>query len=459
MREKFIRAAFCPPTGAWEGNLPSRLTDEVFCALKEVGINRIIGYGLDGRKETQRKILDFCEKYGIKYYPFLAVFEEYLREDSGKSGKAFCDLTEEEIKTLDARLITDVSEWTKEPAFGGIFFMDEKGYLSFPGMAHAKEVWDKHFSAWEFHFNFYSYSIDEHWFWGGQSAEKRKNVPFPLTGDLEIVFENRFRYYDKLVESLLSKAHFEFLSCDKYPFECFWREIPTSVHVGLFELNAFFAIKKKKYHSKFYNYMQVGTWEQNVPRKMTEAEMALQMHVTAAYGNEGFAYFPACFPLDWVGNVTQRQGAALVDIDGKPTEVWKWTKRLNTFFRTIEEDILNSDFLGTSEYGVYKNGFQEDDIRALPDQECIFRGKLPDLCRYKEKIEVYTTNCLMVSVFQRKNKKRYYLVNLSTVYGNEVSMILPHGKYEVFGVEMQFVTDEKIELTLNPGYGVYVKEL
>lgn len=461
MKKEFIQAAFCAPTGEWtEKNAPSRLTDEVFGALKELGINRLFSFGMDGRKETMEKSLRLCEKYGIRYYPTLRVFDEYLRVDSDEKGKAFSELSQAELAALDAQFIADVSAWTKEPAFGGIFFMDERGYLSFEGMAHAKKVWDEHFSNWEFCFNFFSYSINDQWFWGGQGAEERKDVPFSLTGDMEILFKNRFRYYDVLVEGLLSKAHFEFLSQDKYPFECFWKEVPTSVHIGLFELNAFFSLKKRKYDSKFYNYMQAGTWEENVPRKMTQAETALQMHVTAAYGNDGFAYFPACFPLDWSGNTTERQDAAFIDIDGKTTKNWQWVKELNGFFSRIQEDVLDAEFLGVSEYGVYDNGFTEAEIADLPDNECIFRGVLPDMCRYREgSVSVTASNGLMLSVFEREAKRRYYLVNLSTVYSNTVCVNLPDGEYIVERLNETINIKDNLNITLAPGEGVYVKAL
>ena len=129
--------------------------------------------------------------------------------------------------------------------------------------------------------------------YGENSVSHVIKKPFELKGDLEIVFKNRFKFYDKLVEGLLQKAKFDYISQDKYPFEGFWKEVPSSVHVALFELNAYFAEKKKKYGCKFYNYMQAGQWATDTERKhMTRGELNLQAHVTAAYGNEGFAYFP-----------------------------------------------------------------------------------------------------------------------------------------------------------------------
>ena len=77
--KEFIQAIFCAPTGKFDDlPYPSRVTDEVFSALKEAGINRIFGFGYDIRRETQEETLRFCEKYGIKYLPTMRSFGKYI---------------------------------------------------------------------------------------------------------------------------------------------------------------------------------------------------------------------------------------------------------------------------------------------------------------------------------------------------------------------------------------------
>lgn len=462
-KKEFIQAIFCAPTGKYD-NLPypSRLTDEVFKALKEAGINRIFGFGYDIRKETQIKTLELCEKYGIKYLPTMECFGRYV--DFG-----WVDLTQEEKKNLDERFIKEVGEYVGYPAFAGVFFGDEAGYLSFEGVAHAKKIFDDNYSSLEFHFNFFSYSINDAIFWGGMAGavngEPKREKPFELKGDTAITFANRFNFYDKLVEGLLSKAKFEFISQDKYPFEGFWKEVPTSVHVALFELNAFFAEKKRKYGCKFYNYMQAGQWMTGTPRKhMTKGEAALQAHVTAAYGNDGFAYFPGCFPIDYTFNPDMKyseEGAGgLIDMYGNKAEVYDWVKELNEFFALIQDDILSSELKGVTSYGEYYNGFTKDEIKDLPDNECIFRGVLPNELRFVDDgVNVVSENEIMLSVFVRGEKRRYYAVNLSSVFKNKVKMTFPAGEYEVIRNTTKLLSDGMVELTLNDGEGIYIKEL
>ena len=461
--KQFVQAVFCAPTGAYEDKpYPSRLTDEVFQALADAGINRIFAFGYDSRIETIEKTFELCEKYGIRYYPTPQAANDYVRILQGENGeKPFSELTEEEIVELDQKFVAEIEPMTKKAAFGGIFFSDEAGYLSFEGIAHAKQVFDQYFNDYEFHTNFYSYSINDAIFWGGMGGVVPEKLPFKLEGDMAITFENRFTYYDKLVEGLLSKAPFEFVSQDKYPFECFWPTVPTSVHVALFELNAYFNEKKKKYGNKFYNYMQVGQWDGG-NRLMRFSEMALQMHVTAAYGSEGFAYFPGCFPLDYAGIESyasgENGGSSLIDINGNKTVFCDWLKELNSFFTGIEEDILSSTHLGVTAYGLYRNGFTEEAIKNLPDNECIFRGEVPKELQYESGIMIDSDNEVLVSVFERAGKKRYYLVNLSTVCDCKLAVVLPKGQYRMYSLEGERTISNEVGLEISSGQGVYILE-
>lgn len=465
--KRFIQAIYCAPTGENKAkNLPDRVTDEVFSALAEAGINRIIGNVYDGREDTRQRTAELCEKYQIQYFPSPKTAEEYARILPGKNGeKPFTELTEQEKEDLDARFVAEIQKLSEYPAFTGIFLQDEAGYMSFEGIARAKKVFDKHFKEYEFHNNFFSYSINEEIFWGGMNGKAPKEVPFKLEGDLAITFENRFNFYDKLVEGLLTKAPFEFLSQDKYPFENFWPKVPTAVHVALFELNAYFNEKKKKYGSKFYNYMQVGEWVDNDVRQMTFAEMALQMHVTAAYGSDGFAYFVGCFPLDFLNGYDKSRieragygGCGLIDLNGQRTRFCDWLVELNRFFSQIEDDILSSEHLGVASYGTYHNGFEIEKLGDIPSGECVYTGGLSDMLRYESDIQVKCDNEVMVSTFEKNGKKRYYLVNLSTVYDNVLQVELPQGKYAMRELNEYKQIEPIFEMTLKPGCGAYIIE-
>ena len=118
LNDKFVSAIFCAPTGEYE-NYPSRLTDEVFAALKNMGINRIFGYGFDSRAETVERTFELCEKYGILYYPTPSACGRYVRLTGDK---AYWKLSEAERKQLDYDFVAEVAALAEHKAFGGIMF-------------------------------------------------------------------------------------------------------------------------------------------------------------------------------------------------------------------------------------------------------------------------------------------------------------------------------------------------
>lgn len=465
---EFISAVFCPPTGPWDG-VPNRLSDSVFRTLKEIGVNRIFAYGMDNRSETIERTFEQCEKFQIGYLPCVQAAGEYCRVLPGNEGeKPWGELNKSEKKALDDKFVQQIQRYASYPSFAGITFCDECGYLMFPGIAHAKRVFDKHFPGYEFHANFFSYSINEEIFWGGMAfhgqpaALNAVKVPFPLTGEMEIKFANRFCFYDRLVEGLLSKTHFEVISQDKYPFEEFWLTVPTSVHVALFELNAFLKLKSKKYGSRFYNFMQVGQWCKT-GRKMTFGEMALQVNVTVAYGAAGFGWFPGVFPLDWRDEPSMEEGrqggASFIDINGHPTKYVLWVKELNDFMKPFAQELLESELLGVESYGDYDNGFDWETVKTLPDAECIYHGQLPDMLLYTEPgMMVRCSNQIMVATFVKNGKKRYYIVNLSSVYDNTLKLTLPGIGYTVQEMNHAYFANSMIETTIKPGCALYIKE-
>lgn len=466
--KEFIKAIFCAPTGPYEElNLPSRLTEDVFKALKEVGINRIFGYGYDDRRETKIATLKLCEKYNIGYCPTLSSFSPYITIESEKR-KAFNNLSEEEMENYDEALINEGKSYLPYKAFKGVFFGDEAGYLSFNGIAHAKKVFSKNFPNLEFHFNFFSYSINEPIFWGGMELSRNPNLqykkPFELTKENSITFKNRFNFYNLLVDHLLSQTHFEYISQDKYPFEPFWKEINNSVHVALFELNAFFAKKKRQYGFNFYNYLQAGQWSSCKNRRhLKKGEMFLQTNITIGYGHEGYSYFPGCYPIDFIFDknieYAKKGPAGLIDINGKKGEIYKWVKKQNEFISLIEEDIIKSDFLGVSSCGKYNNGFKIKDIKDLPDNECIFIGKLPDFVKYRSKnIKIQSSNEIMISSFKENKKHKYFITNLSSVFKNDLLIYFKKNKFRLIKGNKIKKAKNAFKIKLDPGEAIYLIE-
>ena len=63
----------------------------------------------------------------------------------------------------------------------------------------------------------------------------------------------------------------------------------------------------------------------------------------------------------------------------------------------------------------------------------------------------------VLATFQRDNKKRYYVVNLSSVYKNEIKLQLPVGKY-ICITEREKTSGVAFALELGAGEGAYIIE-
>lgn len=457
LNDKFVSAIFCAPTGAYE-NYPSRLTDEVFAALKSMGINRIFGYGFDTRAETVAKTFELCEKHDILYYPTPSACGRYVKL---VGDDAYWKLSDKQKKQLDDDFVAEVAGYTKHKAFGGIMFGDEAGYLAFDGAAHACGVFKEHFAEYEFMYNFFSYSIDEKIFWTGiESAPKEGDLqpkPFQLTGDLQVCFANRFAVYDKLLSGFLDKAKPSYVSQDRYPMEPHWQEVPTSVHVALFELSAIMSLCKQKYGIGSYNYVQVGQWGHDVRKMTNKGELLLQINVILSYGNDGVAFFPGCFPLDWRElpsyNSAKNGESSLVDMYGNTTRFGKWLCQTQTFYDTIAPEMRMSKFVGVSAYGNYDNGFTVEQVADLPDSECIYQGNFPELCFARdENVGITSTNQVSVALFEHDGKQRLFVTNLSSIYTNDVQITLPDGSYSATTQDGK-VTDFCNEFAVKLGAG------
>ena len=469
--KQFVQAIFCPPNDRLEDlNLPSRLTDETFTMLKEMKINRLFGWGWDSRPETIVKTLELCEKYDIAYFLQLKTANEYIStEVNTRNEKPFSHLSKEELASLDRRFVEEIKAYASYKALKGVIFEDEVGYLSFEGVLHAKEIFDREFPEYEFHTNFLCYTINELYFWAsfvaGDTVVPEEIKPFKLEGENEITFANRYNYYGLFVDGLLAKSHFDFFSFDKYPFLDYWEKCPQFMHICYLDSIAFLRTKKDKYNSAFYSYVGAGQWFAGSPRNMLEAEFYLSMHLCALYGIDGFGYFPGFYPVDFVacvGYVNSDNGdAGLIDINGNPTKFYHYLKRVNSYFARIEEDILSSQFLGVKSYGEYYNGFTREDIKDLQDNEVIYFGELPKFYQMeKQSISILeTTNNLAVSEFVKDGKKRFYLVNMSTLYTNEIKINLPGGNFVVERMDASAQLETTSSLLLEAGEGVYIVEV
>lgn len=428
MEKRYFTAIYCPPNPP-RGEYPNRITERSFRLLKEAGIDHVFGYYEDRAGNAYlEKALDCSAAAGILFYPRMEVFDRFTGVDDALGGDIpYTRMTESEREKLTEDFIGALAPLAEHEAFGGIFFGDERGCDAFAGIGAAGKIFAREFPRKKFFYNHLNYFLDDGLFFHSAVPVAKEKQ---LSGDLAYCAENRFRRYDEFMKRYFAVADAEYLSTDLYPFALTWKTVPTSVHRGLYESCSLLAKYKAQRGVKCLVYVQVGNWDGN-GRKVGRAEMALQMGIAAAYGFDGFVFFPGCFPNDWLGTaeICAKDGqTALLDVGGEPTAYYGYARELNAVFQSYAPFLAGKKHKGVQTAGVFCGGFSERDVEDLPDSECIYRGGLPENefapCDGGLP-EIDCSSQLFIGVFEDEGgKKTYLFVNNSIVA--ETSVCIRH---------------------------------
>lgn len=427
MKDKYFIGIYCPPYPP-KDNYPNRIIKKSYDILKDVGINAIYGHYEDRYDYSYYlKAMEFCDEFGISYYPRLSIFDAFLKIPGAYKeygGRYFSFLNKEEKEMISNTFIRQLKDAKSHPSFKGILIGDEAPIGSFKGINEARDIFINNFPDKEFHFNLFNYCMNDPILYGGKNADGYKDNK----GDLAPDSEHRLTRFSWFIDQYFSITNCDVLSTDLYPYSNYWKEVPTTIHRGLYELPALLREYKNKYpHIKIYFYPQCGQYGYDV-REVNEAEMALQINVPLAYGLDGLIFFPGVYPNDFLSDNKNFQGlqygkAGFIDAKGDKTKYCDMVKPLLKQIQDCAPITLNSEFLGTYLVGDFHGGFQVD-IKSLVDEDAIYQGQLPIHSRYEgEKLDINTNTQLLIGVFlYKENKKYYYIVNNSIVADSDFSI-------------------------------------
>ena len=81
------------------------------------------------------------------------------------------------------------------------------------------------------------------------------------------------------------------------------------------------------------------------------------------------------------------------------------------------------------------------------------------MLRFESGLEIESENQVLVATFERDNKKRYYIVNLSSIYENSITIHLGEKRYQMNGLHNKDVVKGKVVLELDAAAGIYLQEM
>lgn len=432
--------------GSLDGNVnKDLLSDEIFSALKDAGINMFVynkdmWIGEDGGY-TANKCIDLCEKYKIGYF----VQSDWLEGQFGtklspKPVSASPLNTKEGIEKFQ-RILNKMTKNGTRKSVLGIHAKDEPFKAEIELSKLIRDVWDSE------SFNNYGLSLF------GNSLGKWEGE-WNLFGTCEPISYND--YFDLYIE----KARPEMFSCTNYPF--YQKDTPDS-YLTLWMYDAMADIRSRALDTNlpFWRMMQAGgqwndaaTWIPSVEPYQNEAELLLDVNVSLAYGAKAIQYFTLVQPLHFAmeeGYKYDYERNGLIGADGHLTRWYYYAQRANKQVQAIDEYLMLSSSEGLIVHGKDATKMILTDSQREDDGTYINSGK------YKEMIGIEGDDCL-VGCFNYKGGTALYVVNTNR-YAKANTLVKFDDTYRYTVIQRADEADvvgSSIPLTLDAGEGALI---
>jgi hypothetical protein len=291
----------------WHGPSPDNITPERFKEIADAGFNLVMPHCVfppaDKAKSINLKILDLCEKYGLK-----AIILDARIHSSKAEPKA---------KDFSEKLAAAVADYGSHPALYGYDVADEPGTGAFPRVAAICQ---------------------------GLLLKDPKHLPYvnllpihavggpPFVND-DAQFPRIAKDYDNHLEQYMEQVKPKLLSYDEYDLIESGGPIPLEGHgmLGMYFPNLEKIREKSlKYQVPFNNIILVtphlhafGTY-----RNPTFEELRFLVYTTIAYGGRGIMYFT-------YDSVTEFGTDAIIKRDGTKSNHYDEVRRLNHEIRAL----------------------------------------------------------------------------------------------------------------------------
>ena len=431
------------PIGGYYGPESSKITDEMFRALKDSGINMITyqptKWGTGNYRDVLR-LLALADKYGISVYITDPATNAITKDEDG-------DVTAQTTVSTSTELANAMAQY-------GI-------YDSFIGLEVIGE-------------------------------------PKPSTGgDWSANNYKRYKYYDDLLGTLQDYANVsggyviqgagayepgeytilnevepdvDYLAFDSY---LYLEETPL---IKGYKRNAYFesldTFRQKSISSSkpFWSYVSAGCdfrddkSDGETGYYLTEADLLWNVNTSLAFGAKGITYFPLTQPyyfanVDSENNEYDYDRNGIIGADGEPNRYYEMVQRANTQISAIDDVLMNAD-----SKGVIAVGNAATDITTAANQRSYSFGSIMPKTngQYTDKLSnVTATTGAMVGAFDYHSSEAYYVVNYDTTAEATQTITLTFGSAQTVtvikdGVETTYNSVPSLALTLDSGEGVLV---
>lgn len=439
--------------GTLDGNARGDLlTDEVFAALRDAGINMFvynkdIWLGEDGGT-TVNKCLDLCQKYGIGYYVMLQYVETQL---GGKTTPYPTDKMELQTDAGVAKLQRILDNLTKNgerTCVLGLHAKDEPFMHEVKNLSVLQDVFYNKLPN-NYGLDLYGNTLG-HWH-----------------GEYNFFGTYEYTPWDTYIDYYFEQAKPKMLSATQYPFTSASTAEATLTR-SLFEQLAIYTEVAKEQNIPFWRMMQAGgqwndasAWIDSVTPYQSEAELLFDVNVALAYGAKAIQYFTLVQPLHFAyatGGTYDYERNGLIGANGNLTRWYYYAQRANKQVQAVDEYLMKSANERVLVHGkkateiVIENAKDEETGKRVAGEGWVTADK-----SYKELSGIEGDDCI-VGCFDYKGGTALYVTNYSRLTKGEV-LLKFNKKYKYKVIQRASEVDvvgTSIPLTLDAGEGALI---
>ena len=369
--DKIDFTAYAPVTVAnWSGSgssNPNLVTDEQYRYMAEAGFTKSLGlyegrtgdsgytYNEKVEKDTL-SVLQFAEKYGIKYYALNEKFYNFVRPSINidffnltyKNGKYY-NAIDEEVSTADtyrylkpnwkklyqakmSEMFDANTKYIDSPAYGGNFASDEPAY---PILVDGKWYYGE-LEQLYYQISMYNEYMEKHSLYGGEAYVNL--LPYgAINPEIRESYEVMMDYYFEKLAPMLG-----YVSYDHYPLNASPIAYVSATHLLNLEMMANHC---KEYDVELRSFLWAKTTVGAGHRAIFNAnDLRFQAYANLAFGVKEmpyYTYFNYYAPGENGCN-------SLIDCQtGARTSAYYWAKEVNNEIHSLEKAYLNFRWEGS----------------------------------------------------------------------------------------------------------------
>ena len=323
------------PIGIWVTPPPAYQTESAYADIRACGMNFINGFMYNENSNAIiKKVLDYCEKNGMKYFANKSTVSSAIRE--------YAESPDDELLS---EFVNGIKTYADHPAYAGELLIDEPPMPLFEALSAFTDIFDRIYPEKMWHVNLF---------------------PTYATGGIQAPS------YEEYINEWFNVMSPSYISYDSYPL------LTDGTIIDDYFYNLDLIRTKTRFREiPFWTFIQTlsiaGTPGVPDKREPSEADIRWQVWTDLAFGAKGIQYFCYWSP----GNGSEQFGEALVGLDGQKTIRYDYVRKLNADINEIGKILLNCHAEGVIQnasgktYDLFSPLYSFGPVESVSGDDCL----------------------------------------------------------------------------------------